>query len=86
MSLYIGNHQPSGDNPSEGWVWTIGRNGIVKCNGKMIGDIYKVNWTLTQWGYCGVRDFKGIKIYGHSSPLKFYLLGHTSHMRIKSEL
>jgi hypothetical protein len=85
VSLYIGEHQGFlGDYPSEGWIWTYGRNRTVKFKGKMIGDIYRVNWTGTQWGYCGVRDFKGFKIYGNSNPKKIYLLGRASHMRIKS--
>ncbi len=37
VSLYIGKHEGFlGDYPSEGWVWTFGRNRIVKFNGKMI--------------------------------------------------
>jgi hypothetical protein len=51
--------------PSDGWIWTIGSNGIKIWNGEFIGKLDNVDVSLVAASYLfrGVKGFFGIQIH-----------------------
>jgi hypothetical protein len=64
-------------NPSEGWVFTFGLNGIKTWDGPVYGNIFKIPIGPFEY-YCGAIGFIGIKILPFGSG--FYL---GSALRVK---
>ena len=60
----------------EGWVWTMGLNGIKSWDGLLQGQI---ETTFSE--HCGVVGFTGIRIRGSSSNEMF--LGFANHVKIE---
>jgi len=59
--------------PADGWLWTIGLNGIKSWNGSIAGGFGPIImlWLRTHYYYQGVVGFTGIKLFFNSKH--FYL-------------
>jgi hypothetical protein len=60
-------------NPSVGWLWADGSNGVIDYEGDFRGDLsiirFKDEWNDKHYGFFGAYDFRGVKIH------RFYLRG-----------
>jgi hypothetical protein len=59
--------------PADGWLWTIGLNGIKSWNGTFAGDFGPIImlWFMMRFYYSGVLGFTGIKLFFNNKH--FYL-------------
>jgi len=65
------------ENWGQGWVWTLGLNGIKSWNGRIIGRILTVSTFFT-----GIVGFIGINIMINGSEDTNFFLGFARHVKI----
>jgi hypothetical protein len=65
------------ENWGQGWIWTLGINGIKSWNGKIIGRI----WTVSTY-FTGIVGFSGINIMINGSEDTNFFLGFARHVKI----
>ena len=65
------------ENWGNGWVWTLGLNGIKSWDGKIIGRI----WTVSTF-FTGIVGFTGINIMINGSEETNFFLGFARHVKI----
>jgi hypothetical protein len=65
------------ENWGNGWVWTLGLNGIKSWNGKILGQIQTVSTFFT-----GIVGFSGINIMINGSEDTNFFLGFGRHVKI----
>jgi hypothetical protein len=65
------------ENWGQGWIWTLGINGIKSWNGKIIGRI----WTVSTF-FTGIVGFIGINIMINGSEDTNFFLGFARHVKI----
>ena len=68
--------------PSDGWIHTIGLNGIKSYSEEFYGQLTKI-WAIFSTYYSGIVGFTGINIREDESPTVFYL-GFGLNVKIES--